>query len=44
MAENNHFEGMEKGLEVTIIGTIENFTLATKTNPNIVRMSNCFTE
>ena len=44
MAENNHFEGMEKGLEVTIIGTIENFTLAAKTNPNIVRMSNCFTE
>ena len=44
MAENNHFEGMEKGLEVTIIGTIENFTLATKSNTNIVTMSNCFAE
>ena len=44
MAENNDFEGMEKGLEVTIIGTIETFTLATKSNTNIVTMSNCFAE
>lgn len=44
MAEENNFEGMEEGMEVTVLGTIETFTIATEDHPNIVRMSNCFAE
>lgn len=33
---------LNKNKELTVLGTIENFTLKTKNNPNIVNMSNCF--
>ncbi len=33
---------LKEKTEVTVTGTIENFTLATTKNPNMVNMSNCF--
>ena len=42
MAEKINLDELKEGTEVTIIGTIENFTLATDNNPNMVNMSNCF--
>ena len=42
LAEKTNLEGLKDGSEVTMIGTIENFTLATTKNPNMVNMSNCF--
>ena len=44
MAEKTDFSDLEEGMEITVLGTIENFTLATKTTPNSANMSNCFTE
>ena len=42
MAENNKFSDLNKGSEVTVIGTIEQFTLATENSTNMIIMSNCF--
>ena len=44
MAEKTDFSDFEEGMEITVIGTIDNFTLATKTTSNSANMSNCFTE
>ncbi len=44
MAEKTDFSDLEEGMEITVLGTIENFTLATKTTSNSANMSNCFTE
>lgn len=44
MAEKIDFTNFEEGMEVTVMGTIDNFTLATKTTSNSANMSNCFTE
>lgn len=44
MAEKTDFNDLEEGMEVTVLGTIENFTLATEKTPNSANMSNCFTE
>ena len=44
MAEKTDFSDFEKGMEITVLGTIDNFTLATKTTSNSVNMSNCFAE
>ena len=44
MAEKTDFSDFEEGMEITVIGTLDNFTLATKTTSNSANMSNCFTE
>ncbi len=42
MAEKTNLDELKEKTEITVTGTIENFTLATTKNPNIVNMSNCF--
>ena len=42
MAEKTNLDELKEGTEVAVTGTIENFTLATTKNPNMVNMSNCF--
>lgn len=44
MAEKTDFSDFKKGMEITVLGTIDNFTLATKNKPSSVNMSNCFAE
>ena len=44
MADEEDFSNLQEKMEITVIGTIENFTIATKTTPNKVNMSNCFAE
>ena len=44
LAEKTDLSSLEKGMETTVLGTIDSFTLKTKKNPNQVNMSNCFTE
>ena len=34
----------EEGMEITVLGTIDNFTFATANKANTVNMSNCFAE
>ena len=41
MAEDENLNDLEKGMEVTVLGTIENFTTATKNNTNSVKMNSC---
>lgn len=44
MAEKYDFTNLKEEMEITILGTIKNFTLKTKTTPNTVNMINCFIE
>ena len=44
MAEETDFSDFEEGMEITVLGTIDNFTYATENKANTVNMSNCFTE
>lgn len=44
MAEETDFSDFEEEMEVTVLGTIDNFTLATEKTSNSANMSNCFTE
>ena len=38
------FSNFEEGMEITVLGTIDNFTFATANKANTVNMSNCFAE
>lgn len=44
MAEKTDFSDLEEGMEITVLGTLDNFTLATRKTSNSANMSNCFTE
>ena len=44
MAEKTDFSNFEEGMEITVLGTIDNFTFATANKANTVNMSNCFAE
>lgn len=44
MAEKTDLSDLKEDMEITVLGTIDNFTLATEKTSNIANMSNCFTE
>ncbi len=44
LAEKQDLSDLEEGMEITVLGRIDSFTLKTKKNPNQVNMSNCFAE
>lgn len=44
MAEKTDLSDLKKDMEITVLGTIDNFTLATEKTSNSANMSNCFTE
>lgn len=44
MAEKTDLSDLKEDMEITVLGTIDNFTLATEKTSNSANMSNCFTE
>lgn len=44
MAEKTNLSDLKEDMEITVLGTIDNFTLATEKTSNSANMSNCFTE
>lgn len=44
MADTTDLSNYQKGEKITVLGTMKNFTLATKEMPNSANMSNCFIE
>ena len=44
MAEKTDLSDLKEDMEITVLGTIDNFTLATEKTSNSTNMSNCFTE
>ena len=44
MAEKTDLSDLKEDTEITVLGTIDNFTLATEKTSNSANMSNCFTE
>lgn len=44
MADTTDLSSYQKGEKITVLGTMKNFTLATKEMPNSANMSNCFIE
>lgn len=44
MAEKTDLSNLKEDMEITVLGTIDNFTLATEKTSNSANMSNCFTE
>lgn len=44
MAEKTDLSDLKEDIEITVLGTIDNFTLATEKTSNSANMSNCFTE
>lgn len=44
MAEKTDLSDLKEDMEITVLGTIDNFTLATEKTSNSSNMSNCFTE
>lgn len=44
MAEKTDLSYLKEDMEITVLGTIDNFTLATEKTSNSANMSNCFTE
>lgn len=44
MAEKTDLSDLKEDMEITVLGTIDNFTLATEKTSNSANMTNCFTE
>lgn len=44
MAVKTDLSDLKEDMEITVLGTIDNFTLATEKTSNSANMSNCFTE
>ena len=44
MAEKTDLSDLKEDMEITVLGTIDNFTLATEKTSNSANMSNCITE
>ena len=44
MAEKTDLSDLKEDMEITVLGTIDNFTLATEKTSNSANMNNCFTE